>query len=145
MVEQDVSVEDQDPDVEDEEARGQAGGGEGVGEVPHGEEAEWDHGAAEQRAAAPHAEEGVVVVEVPGLLEGVGAVVSRAVSHLLPCTIPSFTSSCKNQMKDLLNSTVNQSLMTYLFWFPSLLKPLNSAAAFLEAARPGLDLVIDYT
>ena len=81
MVEQDVSVEDQDPDVEDEEACGQAGGGEGVGEVPHGEEAEGDHGAAEQRAAAPHAEEGVVVVEVPGLLEGVRAVVSRGVAH----------------------------------------------------------------
>ena len=45
----------------------------------------------------------------------------------------------------ILNCTDNQSLMTYLFWFPSLLKPLNSAAAFLEAARPGLDLVIDYT
>ena len=98
---QDVSVEDQDPDVEDEEACGQAGGGEGVGEVPHGEEAEVDHGAAEQRAAAPHPKEGVVVVEVPGLLEGVGDVVSRAVAHLLPYTIPSFTSSCKNQKKDL--------------------------------------------
>ena len=123
-------------------------------EVSHGEEAEGDHGAAKQRAA----EVGVVVVEVPGLLEGVGAVVSRAVSHLLPCTIPSFTSSCKNQMKDLkdnltftrpfpriLNCTANQSLLTYLFWFPSILRLLNSAAAFLEAARPGLDLVIDYT
>ena len=69
------------------QADGQAGGGEGVGEVPHGEEAEGDHGAAEQRAAAPYPEEGVVVVEVPGLLEGVRAVVSRAVAHLLPYTL----------------------------------------------------------
>ena len=58
-----------------------------MGEVSHGEGAEGDHGAAEQRAAAPHAEEGVVVVEVPGLLEGVRAVVSRAVAHLLPYTL----------------------------------------------------------
>ena len=73
---QDVAGEGDHANVEQEEGGGDGAGGEARGQLPDGEEGEGDDAAAEEGAANMHAEVVVVIVQVAGLLELMGAVVA---------------------------------------------------------------------
>ena len=96
-VEEDISVEGDDSDVEDNDDPRQGRGREGASELPHSEEGEGHDGAAQESAAQPHPKPVMVQVLVSckflGLfscfscwnftrfIEGKGSVVPCTVSH----------------------------------------------------------------